>query len=112
MTQCHNEDEVVAKLPGITIVRLRVWIERGWIAPALGEKGHVFTEIDIARTQLICQLRDDLLVDRESIPMLLSLLDQVYSLRRELRCVTRAIETQPEHVREQIASHIEKLRSP
>ncbi len=78
------------------------WIERGWVQPEAGDSGWVFQDIDIARVRLIHDLRRDMDVGEDIIPMVLSLLDQVYELRARLKAVLRAVETQPEEVREAI----------
>jgi chaperone modulatory protein CbpM len=62
----------------------------------------VFEEIDVARVRLIHDLRHAMAVQDEVIPLVLSLLDQIYSLRGQMRSVARAVETQPEAVREAI----------
>ncbi|MEC9367422.1 MAG: MerR family transcriptional regulator [Pseudomonadota bacterium] len=101
-----SEKDVPKQVQGVSVTRLRRWIKRGWVSPALGESGYSYSDVDIARIDLIRQLRDDLSVDAEALPVLLSLIDQVYGLRRELRCVMRAIEEQPETVRAEIVARI------
>ena len=59
----------------------------------------VFQEIDIARVRLIRDFRDAMAVSEETMPLVLSLLDQVYTLRGQMRAVARAVEGQPEPVR-------------
>lgn len=103
-----TEQDVLQRVVGVTEVRLRTWVARGWICPARSETGHVYTELDIARCDLIRQFRDELEIDGETVPVVLKLLDQVYGLRRELRTLTRAVEQQPDNVRIQI---LETLRS-
>jgi chaperone modulatory protein CbpM len=107
MTMMVSEKDALERVSGLTQVRLRTWISRGWIAPAQGQAGYVYSEIDIVRCDLIRQLRDEMEIDRETVPVVLSLLDQVYGLRRELRTVMRAIERQPEDVRRQILDALE-----
>ena len=45
-------------------------------------------------------------IEDETIPMVLSLLDQVYDTRARLRSVLRAVEAQPEPVRRAILTAI------
>jgi len=59
----------------------------------------VFAEIDIARIRLIRDLRIDLDVDEGTLPLVLSLLDQVYGLRRSLKAMGRVLGDQPPEVR-------------
>lgn len=101
-----KDRDVLRQVPGLTARRLKDWIERGWVVPAQSESGPVFDDIDVARADLIRQLRDDLAVDRDTVPVLLSLMDQVYTLRHELRCVMRALDDQPVEVREKIVARV------
>jgi chaperone modulatory protein CbpM len=92
------EAEVVEMLGTVEVVELRVWCEAGWVAPALGEAGPVFDEVDLARIRLVRELRDDLGLDEDAIPVVLSLVDQLYGVRRELRALARAVDQQPDEV--------------
>ena len=94
----RGEVEVVEALGKLTVAELRVWCEAGWVAPARGEAGPIFDEVDLARIRLVCQLRDDLDLDEGAIPVVLSLVDQLYGVRRELRALARAVDQQPENV--------------
>jgi chaperone modulatory protein CbpM len=78
---------------------LRRWIEERWVRPEDGAQGYVFHEVDVARVRLIYELRYDLAIDEEAMPVVLQLLDQVYGLRRRLRVMREAIDAQPEEVR-------------
>ncbi|MCX7370856.1 MAG: hypothetical protein NTW56_00190, partial [Alphaproteobacteria bacterium] len=52
----------------------------------------------VARLTLLVELHVTLELDEEAIPLVLSLLDQLYDARRALRALTAAIEEQPEPV--------------
>ena len=90
---------VVALFADLPETELTLWVDRGWVRPETGEAGWVFQEIDVARVRLIHDLRRTMLVQEETIPLVLSLLDQMYDLRGRLRSVLRAVEGQPEPVR-------------
>lgn len=94
-----SEAEVVTILETITVHELRGWVQAGWIVPAAGDGGPVFDELDVARVRLVCELRSDLDIPEETVPLVLSLLDQVHGLRREMRSLARAVDAQPENVR-------------
>jgi chaperone modulatory protein CbpM len=64
-----------------------------------GEAGWDFREIDVARVRLIHDLHRAMAIDEATMPLVLSLLDQVYALRGTLRDLLRGLETQPEPVR-------------
>lgn len=94
-----SEKDVLRRVTGVSRIRLQTWVQRGWIIPAVSNEGERYSEVDIARCDLIRQLRDELGVENDSVEIVLSLLDQVYGLRRELRAVMRAVETQPDDIR-------------
>ena len=60
------------------------WIEQSWVLPVEEDGKLLFDDIDRARIQLIVELRRDLEVNEEAIPVVLRLLDQVHGLRRAL----------------------------
>ena len=63
----------------------------------------------MARVRLIQELRDDMQVNEEALPVVLSLLDQLYDLRRRLRELGDAIgQTAPDAVRRSLAAHLVK----
>jgi chaperone modulatory protein CbpM len=97
-----NLISVTALFVDLPDVELIGWIERGWVRPEPAGEGWEFHEIDVARVQLIRDLRRDMDVAEDMIPLVLLLLDQVYELRFRLKSVLRAVNTQPPEVREAI----------
>lgn len=96
-------DAVLALFSDVQISELTEWVERGWVQPDPGSQGDwVFREIDVARVRLINDLRRDLDVTEEAVPLVLSLLDQVYELRCTLKGVIRAVGAQPRDVQEAV----------
>jgi chaperone modulatory protein CbpM len=61
-----------------------------------------FRDVDVARVRLIVDIRDDLGLPQDSIPVVLSLIDQVHGLRHELRRLAAAVAAQPAEVRTRI----------
>lgn len=98
----YGEQEVIARIDGLTVKQLRLWVHRGWIRPDSSQSGPVFSQLDIARVRMIGQLLQDLNVNHDTVPVVLSLMDQVYGLRRELRSLARAVEVQSPEVRARI----------
>lgn len=81
---------------------LERWIETGWVTATWTETEWRFSTADEARVRLICDLRYEMAIDTETIPLVLDLLDQLYATRRQLKALAAAVETQPEAVREAI----------
>lgn len=73
---------------------LDAWIEERWLLPREHDTGSTFTEVDVARVQLIRDLKQDLGVNDEGVGVILDLLDQVHGLRRILRDLVGAVRTQ------------------
>ncbi len=93
---------VISLFPDLPEPELIGWVERGWVRPFNTGAEWDFEAVDIARVRLIHDLRHAMAVQEEVIPLVLSLLDQVYALRGQMRSVARAVETQPEAVRDSI----------
>ena len=99
---------VAALFANLPVIELTGWVERGWVLPESAESGWVFHEIDVARVRLIYDLRHDMDVADETMPLVLSLLDQMYELRGRLRAVLQAVEAQPADVKQAILRSISR----
>jgi chaperone modulatory protein CbpM len=89
---------------GVTETDLHLWIEQRWVLPHKRDDDFVFDDVDLARARLIRELRVDLMVNEEAIPVVLSLLDQVHALRRTLARVNSAIDRASPTARAEIAT--------
>jgi chaperone modulatory protein CbpM len=99
---------VTALFVDLPQVELTTWVERGWVLPDTAEAGFEFREIDIARVRLIRDLRRDMDVGEDAVPLVLSLLDQVYELRTTLKSVLHALEAQPRDVQSAVLAALAK----
>jgi chaperone modulatory protein CbpM len=93
---------------GVADTDLLLWIEQRWVLPAQQDETFVFDEADIARTRLIHELRLDLMVNEEAIPVVLSLLDQIHALRRALARLNAAIDRASPSARDEITELLDK----
>jgi chaperone modulatory protein CbpM len=96
----------VIEIYRIETVELTTWIAKRWVRPEETSNGYVFDDVDRARIALIRDLREDLMVNDDSLTLILSLLDQLYSTRRALRSVQDALEMLPDDVRNEIHSRL------
>ena len=102
--------EVMIAIGRVERTELLRWVELGWIVPSQpsrGEAEFLFSDVDEARIRMICDLRQDMVVEEDTMPLVLSLLDQMYALRHQMNALTSAIQQQPDDVRDAI---LEKLR--
>ena len=84
---------------------VETWVEAGWLLPRQDGTTRDFSEVDLARAQLIHDL-EHLGVNDEAIPVILDLIDQVHGLRRTLRDLLSAIHAQPEAMRRWIIADL------
>jgi chaperone modulatory protein CbpM len=99
-------DAVLRLIGGVQEVELRRWIEERWVRPEPASGGYVFREVDIARIRLIVDLRRNLAIDEEALPVVLQLLDQVYALRRRLRAMSEALDAQAPEVQDAVRARL------
>lgn len=104
-----SEQDIVARIQSLTVTRLRVWVRQGLIKP-VDETAQGFSEADLARAALICDLEDELGFAEEDVPVLLNLIDQIHGLRSELRGLLEALEDLPPDVRSTVRVQIERRR--
>lgn len=91
--------ELLDRVRGLDRRELVEWIENRWVRAELRGDTWLFHEVDVARVELIREIRHDFAIDDEAVPLVLGLLDQVYGLRRQLRRLCDALAAQPEEVR-------------
>src|SRR4029453_6425895 len=87
-----------------------LWVEEGWLVPRGAIGDWKFSEIDLARTQLIQDLTGGLGVNNEGVPIILGLVDQLHGLRGALRDLLVALGTQPTSTRERLAAELRAVR--
>jgi chaperone modulatory protein CbpM len=99
-------DELMRRFAELNAAELSRWVENRWVVPETateeGSERWVFHEVDVARVELILDIRREFAVDDEAMSLVLQLLDQVYSLRRQMRRLCDALEQQPREVRDAI----------
>jgi chaperone modulatory protein CbpM len=74
------------------VIRARVeqrsvetWIAAGWLVPPQIDPEPMFSDVDLARAQLIRDLREDLGVNDEGVAVILHLIDQMHGLRGSMQ---------------------------
>jgi len=77
---------------------LEAWIEAGWLVPPQTEPELMFSDVDLARAQLIRDLREDFGVNDEGISVVLHLIDQMHGLRRSLQSLLEEMRVDAQRV--------------
>jgi chaperone modulatory protein CbpM len=88
---------------------LETWIAREWVLPAREDDAWLFSEIDVARIEMICDLTREMELNEDAVDVVLPLIDQLYGLRASLRRIADAIGALPEPMRAQLRAELRKL---
>jgi chaperone modulatory protein CbpM len=104
-----SERDLLTRVQRLTVTRLRVWVAQGWIKP-VDRAAQGFSEADLARAALICNLEDELGFTEEDVPVLLSLIDQIHGLRSELKGLLDVLEELPPDIRATVRMRITSRR--
>ena len=106
MTELFSESHIVTMVPGLTPDRLFSFVHARLVIPttalADGSGGQLYSLIDIARLQFLCELSDDLGLDEPALDVVMTLVDNLHAARAELRCLVRAIGAEEPDVRTRI----------
>ena len=73
-----REAELIAQFTYLERQVLLTWIEEGVIAPHRDEEGYLFDRLDESRVALACDLHYRMGLDHASLPVILSLIDQLH----------------------------------
>jgi chaperone modulatory protein CbpM len=95
-------DDLLRRMHGLDRREVVSWVENRWVLAERHGGDWLFRDVDVARVELIQEIRHEFAIDDEAVPLVLDLLDQVYSLRRQLRRLCDAIAAQPEEVRQRV----------
>jgi chaperone modulatory protein CbpM len=91
-------EDLLHRVKGLDRRDLTRWIENRWVLPERRDQTWIFHEVDVARVELILEIRHEFAMDDEALPIVLGLLDQIYGLRRQLRRMCDALAAQPPEV--------------
>ena len=106
-----KEADVLTQVEGLTTTRLQVCVEQSWVKPARTDNGLSFDHLDVARLRLICELTENLAINDEALPVVLSLIDQTNSLQRRLHVLAEVLAEQEETVRKALEARLRALEN-
>lgn len=89
-----NIDDLVAAISALRRSDLESWIREELVTPQQDVEMLRFTEMECARVHLICTLHYDIEIDADTLPVLLSLIDQLYDTRQRLLSLSAAVAAQ------------------
>jgi chaperone modulatory protein CbpM len=104
-------DELVGAISALQRSDLETWIRDELVAPQQEAGSLFFTDMECARVRLICTLHYELEIDAETLPVVLSLVDQLYDTRQRLLSLSAAVAAQDQTVQAAILAAIEGGKS-
>lgn len=110
MTRHYSETEVVAILDDLNLARLRAFVTAHVVTPVVTPQGDAYTDADLARLQLLCDLSEVYDLPPDALPMVMSLIDQLNTARGDMRALIQAVATEPDEVRGRIGKSVRRLR--
>ena len=105
-------DDLVAAITALQRRDLEGWIREELVAPRQDAGTLLFSEMECARVRLICTLHYELEIDAGTLPVVLSLIDQLYDTRRRLLSLTAAVAAQDKTVQAAIISAMARETRP
>ena len=105
--------EVVSEIrrAGLEVTEQEVigFVQQSWVLVSGEQEGWRFDEADAARVKLIVELKRDLEVNEEALPVVLNLLDQLYGLHQVLDDIRTAVEGLPPGLRRELELHLARV---
>lgn len=99
-------EDLVETITALQRGDLETWVSQELIAPRQEAGTLLFTDIECARVRLICTLHYELDVETDTLPVVLSLVDQLYDTRQRLLSLTAAVAAQDRAVQAAIMAAI------
>jgi chaperone modulatory protein CbpM len=101
---------VIALFDDLSEAELTTWVSRHWVRPQGDEGDWIFAEPDLARIRLIHDLHRTMAVPEDTLPLVLSLLDQLHTLRGTLAAVAEALHDQPPEIQAIVRQALDRRR--
>jgi chaperone modulatory protein CbpM len=109
-----NLTEVVNEIrsAGLEVTEQEVigFVQQSWVLVSEADGGWRFDEADAARVKLIVELKRDLEVNDEALPVVLNLLDQLYGLHQVLDDIRTAVDALPLSLRRELEFHLSRVK--
>jgi chaperone modulatory protein CbpM len=100
-------DNLVEAISALQRSDLEAWIREELVTPRQEAGTLHFTDMECARVRLICTLHYELEIDVDTLPVVLSLVDQLYDTRQRLLSLTAAVAAQDQAVQAAIITAME-----
>jgi chaperone modulatory protein CbpM len=102
-TEVLTEEETIAAVARLTRVRLSAFVRAEAVRPVVAGGRTGFTQVDIARLELLCDLTEGFDLEDDALGLVVSLIDQLHAARADLAALAAAISDEPPETRRRLA---------
>lgn len=110
MTRYYTETDVVALVGDLDGARLGAFVRARIVTPVDTAQGPAYREADLARLQLLCDLTDCYDLRDDALTMVMSLIDQLNTMRGDMRALMQAVASEPDEVRGRVQRNVRQVR--
>ncbi|MDO5611617.1 MAG: hypothetical protein Q4G14_00050 [Paracoccus sp. (in: a-proteobacteria)] len=111
MARIYSESEVIAAVTDLTETRLVAFCRARLVQPVQSDSGaRMYREADLARLQLVSDLAETYDLPEDALDMVMSLIDQLNTMRGDMRALMQAVAAEPDEVRTRIHGTLRRLR--
>lgn len=107
-----REPELLSQCRRLEAQVLHAWIDEGLLSPHRDDTGLLFDDIDQARVALIVDLHYGMGLEHASLPVILSLIDQLHRTRHSLRAICAALAEESDEVHASVVSRVAVMLRP
>ncbi len=100
-------DDLIMAISALQRGDLQTWIREELVIAQQDAGALFFTDMECARVRLICMLHYEIEIDADTLPVVMSLVDQLYDTRQRLQSLTAAVAAQNKNVQAAIIAAIE-----
>lgn len=101
-------DDLVAAISALQRSDLEAWIREEFVKPHQEAGALLFSDMECARVRLICTLHYELEIDADTLPLVVSLVDQLYDTRQRLLSLTAAVTAQDKNIQAAVIAAMER----
>ena len=110
MSRRYSEADILALVDELTSPRLGAFVQARIVSPVATPEGPVYREADLARLQLLCDLSDCYELQDDALEMVMSLIDQLNTMRGDMRALLGAVASEPDEVRDRLGRTLRQIR--
>lgn len=103
MIDIYSEEQTIEAVGRLTRTRLSAFVSAEAVRPASGPQGACYTQVDIARLELLCDLTEGFELEEDALGLVVALVDRLHAAEADLAALMRVVAEEPPEVRRRLA---------